>query len=95
MSSATAKLRLVSEKAERALPIQTVYTFEQKVTKKNRAGKPLRAAELSLRHLRRNDYKADTAEVYNLVTGKLYSVMRRTVTGELLTVFQTPLRKDE
>ena len=91
------KVRAAIEAApeKRELPIQTVYTFEDKLKRKNRAGAPLRATELCMRHMRRNDYGADVAEVWDLRNGKLYSVMTRSAAGEFKTVFEAPLKKGE
>jgi len=97
MKQATKRLTLV-ETEERHLPVLTVYYVDRRareVAKNTRAGSELRGMELCLRHMRRNDYGAALAEVYNTDTGELYGVMKRTVDGQVHPIFQKPLKKGE
>lgn len=83
------------EEQRRILPVKTVYYNGKDAVKITRAGQPLRAMELALRHMRRNEYGATLAEVYHNENGKLYGVMKRTVDAQVHPVFQAPLKKGE
>lgn len=88
----------VGEADTMRLIVRTIYYADTKATqivRRTRAGQPLRAMQHCLGHMRRNDYEARLAEVYNLETGKLYGVMKRTVDGQVHPVFQLPLAKGE
>jgi hypothetical protein len=89
-------LRLVTNETTR--PVLTTYYEDlkaKKVVRRNRSSAPLRAMELCLRHMRRNNYDARLAEVYDETTGKLYGVMKRTADGQVHPVFEEPLKKGE
>jgi bifunctional N-acetylglucosamine-1-phosphate-uridyltransferase/glucosamine-1-phosphate-acetyltransferase GlmU-like protein len=80
------------------LPIRTVYFADKNgtsATKTTRAGKPLRAMQHCLKHMRRNDYSAVVAEVTDLRDGKLYGVMFRSVDGQVTPIFEHKPKKDE
>jgi hypothetical protein len=89
-----AELKLV-EKPKRTLPVLTVFYHGKKVVKRIRSAYPLNAASNLVPHMRRNSYGADTAEVYSTANGKLYAVMRRSVDGNLRTVFEAEYKPSE
>lgn len=84
------------EKRKRKLTVRTVFYFGKKVVKKIPSGSGLNAVANCTKHMRRNTYKAQIAEVYDTAGGgKLYAVMRRSADGNLRTIFQRKLGKDE
>ena len=79
----------------RGLPVLSVYYRGQRVVKRNRARNPLRAVSRCVEHMRRNDYEASAAEVYDSVDGTLYAVITLSVNGRLTIVFQRELNERE
>jgi hypothetical protein len=77
------------------LPIKTVYYLGRKVVRTNRSGKPLPACGNCLQYLRSNKYEATHAEVYDMFTGKLYSVQKLDVHGNVHTLFQLKFSPNE
>lgn len=60
----------------------------KKVLKKTAARIPVNAGAAAFKALRRNTYKASIVEIIDQRTGKLHSVLRRLVTGEIRIVFE-------
>lgn len=89
------KLALALELVPRTKPVLTVFYRNGKVVKRIRSRWPINAATNLVPHMRRNSYEADTAEVYSTESAKLYAVMRRSVDGNLRTVFETEYSKKE
>lgn len=88
------KLELV-ELPKRTLPLRTVYYRGKETVKKNRAGAPIRAVSRCTEHMRRNDYEATHAEVYDTRTGKLHAVMKNDVKGNTHILYQAPYKPSE
>lgn len=86
------QLKLVPnvEPEPRTLHMRTIYydSTGKKVLKKVAAGIPVNAGAAAFKALRRNKYKASIVEIVDQRTGKLHSVMRLSVTGEIRTVFE-------
>lgn len=53
--------------------IETKYIISNTEVKVTRSSHPFNAVERCIRHMQRNDYGADYAEVWNLDTGKVYA----------------------
>lgn len=70
--------------------MRTVYydSSGKKVLKKTAARIPVNAGAAAFKALRRNKYKASIVEIFDTRTGKLHSVFRRLVTGEIRIVFE-------
>jgi uncharacterized phage-associated protein len=71
-----------------ARPIRAVYYKDFKATKvvKITKGKdPENMVSLCQKHMRRNDYEAMLAEVYN-DQGKLFGVIKRNIAGDEITM---------
>jgi hypothetical protein len=75
--------------------VRTVYYRGKEIVKKNRAGRPISAVSRCTEHMRRNDYEATVAEVYDLRTGKLHAVMKVDVHGNHHTLYQAPYNPKE
>lgn len=87
MAKSSADLHLV-ETPKRVLNIKSYYYRGKKVVRKNSAGNPVHACGLALEHMRRNDYAATHVEVFDIRTAKVYAVQRRSVTGQINTIFE-------
>lgn len=70
--------------------MRTIYydMSGKKVLKKTAARIPVNAGAAAFKALRRNKYKANIVEIVDTRTGKLHSVLRLLVTGEIRTVFE-------
>jgi hypothetical protein len=75
-------------KLKRKLPLRSVYYLGKKVVKVNRGGAAIRAVSRCTEHMRRNDYDATVAEVYDTRNGKLHAVLRRNVQGHTRILYQ-------
>jgi hypothetical protein len=78
------------EPEPRTLHMRTIYYDHtgKKVLKTVAARIPVNAGAAAFKALRRNKYKASIVEVIDTRTGKLHSVLRMLVTGEIRTVFE-------
>lgn len=78
------------EPEKRVMHVRVFYydSTGKKVLKKVAARIPVNAGSSAFKNLRRNKYKASIVEVVDMRTGKLHSVMRRLITGEIRVVFE-------
>ena len=74
----------------RTLHMRTIYydSTGKKVLKKVAARIPVNAGAAAFKALRRNKYKASIVEIIDQRTGKLHSVLRRLIDGEIRIVFE-------
>ena len=72
--------------------IQTVYYFGKEVVKRNRAMHANAAVVHCVSHMQLNTYEAESAEVYDLETGVLHAVIRRTLKG-MTIVYKRPVQE--
>lgn len=84
------------EEPQRRLPVRTDFYrgTNSKLVRKIHSGAPINAIANCTKHMRRNSYEADAAEVYDLRNGKLYAVMRRSVDGNVRTVWEAEYKPD-
>lgn len=76
---------------ERVLPIKTVYYADKRakeIVRVNHAGTAFRAVPLVIEHMQANDYSAVLAECFDLNSGELHAVIRRSVDGEINIIFK-------
>jgi len=68
--------------------IITTYSFRRQDTKINRSKYVDRAILNCIYHMQRNDYCASIAQVSCGITGKLYAVITRNITGKIRIVYE-------
>lgn len=79
----------------RILPVRTVFYRGKDVVKKIASGNPLNAVSNCTRHMRKNTYEATHAEVYSTDNGKLHSVLKRDMRGNLHILYEAPPNRQE
>jgi hypothetical protein len=77
------------------LPIKTVYYRGRAVVRTIRSAKPAWACGRCVVYLRANKYEATHAEVYDMFKGKLYSVQKLDMHGNVHTLFQHEFKPSE
>jgi len=85
-----------TEPEHRILPIKTVYYADSRareIVRINHAGTAYRAVPLVIEHMQTNDYAAMLAECFDMATGELHAVIKRSVDGTITIVFKREVQK--
>lgn len=77
----------------RVLNIRTTYTFRNEVTRINRAVHANSAVLRAVDHMQLNHYGATLAEVYDLNTAELHAIIKRTMSGKIIIMYEREVKE--
>ena len=84
--------------AIRELPVRTVFYADHNARnyiRKIASGRPRKAVQYAVWHMRKNAFGEMLAEVYGTDNGKLYAVVKNDVHGNTHILYEAKLKKEE